>query len=281
VLGRLADRWSFRLGRALPGGSTSYVTRVIMADGAERVLKVGIPGRDLGAEVAALDAADGRGCARLYAHDPDADAYLLELLGPALERSTRPPAEQVMISGRVLRDVWRPLAPTDAEAAATPVKARDLGTFVLATWREHGRPCDPAVVDQAAVYAELLVAAHAPERCVWVHGDPHPGNLLACPVREGAPEGYVFVDPEPFVDDPAYDLGVVLRDWSRLLLAAEDPQGWLRARCADLAGLTGVDAEVIWRWAYLERVSSGLYIHSFGAEQVARPFLDSAARLLS
>ena len=251
-----------------------------MTDGAVRVLKVGIPGRDLGAEVGALAAADGTGYARLFAHDPGADAYLLELLGPALERSSCPPDKQVLLIGRVLRDLWRPVGPTEYESAVEPAKARDLGAFVRATWAEHGRPCPAAVVEQAVAYAELLAVAHVPERCVWVHGDPHPGNLLACPPRPGAPEGYVFVDPEPFVDDPAYDLGVVLRDWSRVLLSHDDPRGWLWERCLRLADLTEVAPEAIWRWAYLERVSTGLYVHSFGAERVARPFLDSAARLL-
>ena len=50
-----------------------------------------------------------------------------------------------------------------------------------------------------------------------MHGDPHPGNLLAVRPRQGAPKGWCFVDPDGFVADRAYDLGVALRDWSWLL----------------------------------------------------------------
>ncbi len=252
-----------------------------MADGAERVLKVAIPGRGLAAEAAALAAAGGRGYVRLLAHDAAAEAMLLEALGPALEWSGRSPADQVGLAARVLQAAWRPVAEHEQGLAAEPTTARGLAELVRTSWSQHGRPCPAAVVDQALGYADLLAAAHVPQRCVWVHGDPHPGNLLTCASRPGAAEGYVFVDPEPEVGDPAYDLGVLLRDWSRVLLSGDvDPQGWLRQRCAELAAATGADPEAIWRWAFLERVSTGLYVHSFGAERVARPFLDSAALLL-
>ena len=57
-------------------------------------------------------------------------------------------------------------------------------------------------------------------RCVVVHGDPAPQNTLRtrAPWR-GAPGGYVFVDPDGFVGDPTYDLGVVLRGWGEHVLA--------------------------------------------------------------
>ena len=36
----------------------------------------------------------------------------------------------------------------------------------------------------------------------------------------------------------------------------------------------------IWAWGFLERVSTGLYVRSFGAERAAEPFLRTAALLL-
>ena len=44
---------------------------------------------------------------------------------------------------------------------------------------------------------------------------------------------------------------------------------------------TGLDPDRVWAWAFLERVSTGLYVWGFGADRVGRPFLDSAAALLS
>ena len=49
-----------------------------------------------------------------------------------------------------------------------------------------------------------------------------------------------------------------------------------------LAEHTGVDAQRIWEWGFLERVSTGLYLLDVvGApDRVARPYLDSAERLV-
>ena len=108
------------------------------------------------------------------------------------------------------------------------------------------------------------------------------GNLLAVRApRPGADTGHVFVDPDGFVADRAYDLGVVLRDWSSTLLGP-DARDVAEGYCAVLAGHTGVDAQRIWEWGFVERVSTGLYLLDVirGPARVARPYLDSAERLV-
>ncbi|MFD0851280.1 aminoglycoside phosphotransferase, partial [Actinomadura adrarensis] len=122
-----------------------------------------------------------------------------------------------------------------------------------------------------------------PERCVVVHGDPHLGNALqAKTARDGAESGFVFVDPDGFVDDPAYDLGVVLREWNDELLASDDPSRTARRYAELLADGSGLEDETaIWEWGYLERVSSGLYLLELGADDLARPFLETAEALVS
>jgi streptomycin 6-kinase len=123
--------------------------------------------------------------------------------------------------------------------------------------------------------------AFDPERCVVVHGDPHPANaLLVCTPRAGAESGYVFVDPEGFLCEPAYDLGVVLRDWNEELLAAADPLAVAHDYCQLLARESGLDEASIWEWGFLERVSSGLYIWAYGSRELGQPFLTTAQRLL-
>ena len=117
---------------------------------------------------------------------------------------------------------------------------------------------------------------------VLCHGDPHPGNLLSVSSpRPGAPTGYVWVDPDGFLCEPEYDLGVVLRGFNDLILAADDPVVTLRSWCAVLAEATGTDAEAIWQWAYLERVTSGLYLINQGWPERGRRFLDSASWVIA
>ena len=127
------------------------------------------------------------------------------------------------------------------------------------------------------LYLDFLL--DGPAKVGLLHGDPHPGNALRAPRRRpGAETGYCFVDPDGFVADRAYDLGVAMRDLSAAVLA--EGRAVAESSCRLLADRTGVDATRIWRWAFLERVSTGLYVLGFGSEAVGRPFLTSAERLL-
>lgn len=278
ILADLERRWSITVGRALPGGSASYVARATTADGGSAVVKVVVPGGSLGDQAATLERAEGRGYARLLGLDADRGAMLLESLGQSLQQSARPPADQLRILADTLLLAWQD--PADVGPALGFDKADSLHALISELWPQLGRPCSERVFRQALTFAEHR-RAPAAEDLVIVHGDPHPANLLAVhPPRAGAETGYCFVDPDGFVTDRAYDLGVVLRDWSSRLVDDCAPAR-LAGYCQLLADRTGVDATRIWEWGFIERVSTGLYVSSFGAPAVGRPFLDSAERLVA
>ena len=228
-------------------------------------------------QVATLARADGRGYVRLLRSDPARRAVLLEELGPALSRRGRTVSDQLRVLADTLALAWQ----DPGERSPVPAKASALARGIRQAWDRLDRPCSVRVVDQALAYAERRVAEAARDLVV-VHGDPHPDNLLTVPTpRAGAETGFVFVDPDGFVADRAYDLGVALRDWSGRLLGA-DARAVAEGFCAVLAERSGVDAQRIWEWGFLERGSTGLYVLDVvGApDRVARPYLDSAARLL-
>lgn len=54
----------------------------------------------------------------------------------------------------------------------------------------------------------------------------------------------------------------------------------LEGYCTILAERASVDFGDVWEWGFLERVATGLYVCSFGAERLGRTFLDSAVALL-
>ncbi|MWA15604.1 aminoglycoside phosphotransferase family protein [Streptomyces sp. BA2] len=282
LLHDLERRWSIGIGAPLPGGSASYVARVRARDGRGAVLKVSLPAPDFTSQVRVLRLAEGRGYARLLAHDLGRRAMLLEALGPSMDRLGLAPRQQMETLCAMLRSAWR--VPRAAVLTADPAqeKARALGEMVERLWESLGRPCSERVVTRALTYAEHRAAAFDPGRCVVVHGDPHPGNALRVTApRAGAEAGFVFVDPDSFLADPAYDLGVVLRDWCAELRGRDRAaaRGLIRSYCALLADRTGSDERAIWEWGYLERVSTGLYVLDFGAEERGRPFLDTAELL--
>lgn len=276
VLAALEERWGLRMGRALPGGSASYVCRATTSRGEARVVKVGVPGHDLAAEARVLAAARGQGYALLHGYDPEVDAMLIEALGPALAQAPGPPERAIGLLADTLREAWR--LPLEAVPPGED-KAVSLRALVLDLDERLGRPTERRVLRTALEHADAL-ADHDPATTVVLHGDAHPGNVLPVTApRDGAPVGYVFVDPDGFRGDPAYDAGVVLRDWCSHL-AEVDARARLEGWCDLVAERTDVDRERVWAWAFLERVSTGLYVMSFGAERVGRPFLASAAHLL-
>ena len=274
LLQELAGRWSLTLGRALPGGSASYVVGARTATGRSVVVKVAMIDPSFEAEVEALRDARGRGYARLLDHDAGRGAALLERLGATLSGSGLSAEEQLDALATTLAVAWRrpDRPPTD--------RGRALADGI-ASRRDLVGAADGPAVERALAYAAEL-AGTDPADPVLVHGDPHPGNLLrAAEPRPGAPTGWCLVDPEPCVTDAAYDLGVTVRDFSSTLLA--DPghaPARLRSWCERVARPSGTDPARVWAWGFLERVSTGLYVRSFGAPAVAEPFLRSAALLV-
>ena len=182
---------------------------------------------------------------------------------------------------KTLKQAW--LVPPDPDQSlhALEYKAQTQDQLIRNLWDTLERPCSEHIVSQALEFARRRLEAFDPQRCVVVHGDPHPANaLLVRAPRAGAESGYVFVDPEGFLCEPAYDLGVVMRDWNEELLAAADPLALAHQYCQLLARESGLDEATIWEWGFIERVSSGLYLCAYGSHKHGQPFFQTAQRLL-
>ena len=190
------------------------------------------------------------------------------------------PEAQIDTLCEMLPAAWQVPAPTGTNAEPALNKARSLAELVARLWEDLGHPCSERVMEYALLCAERRAAVFDPERCVIVHGDAAAGNAVqVLAPRAGAESGFVFVDPDGFLGDPTYDLGVVLRDWCPELLAGDAPSVAHRY-CRQMAARTGMDAAAIWEWGFLERVSTGLYVLSLTPEDLTRPHLTTAEALL-
>jgi streptomycin 6-kinase len=81
VIDSLAKEWSLMIGSSFAGGHAALVVEVTLLDGTPAVLKIGVPGRDVGQEATVLRLANGGGCAKLLRADVSRQALLLERLG--------------------------------------------------------------------------------------------------------------------------------------------------------------------------------------------------------
>jgi streptomycin 6-kinase len=279
IIGQQCQAWSLELRETLPGGSRSHVCRVIRSDGGRAVLKLALPEPGFETQMLTLMAAQGRGYVKVFAHDMGNGAFLLESLGSPIHALVHDVPAVLTVTAETLLQAWQVKAESLPVLAATEHKAASLLALVQGLATKLGLEAVQAV-DLAVRFAHQRLEARHPERQVVVHGDPHTENLLQVEqARVGAESGFVFVDPEGFVCEPEYDLGVAVRDWNAELSLCNDPRVTLRGWCEQLAEQTATDAEAIWQWAYLERVSTGLYLQHHGLPHLGRPFLAMASEL--
>lgn len=278
LLHDLVQRWSLTLGEVYGEGLGVPVVAVD-ADGTPAVLKVDRAGPSFAAQVATLEAAQGRGYAAVLASDVARGAVLLERLGPSLAASRLAPSAQVDHLVAAVRLAWE--LPVDLAPAVAPGddKAAQLAGIVRRFRRGDDVDRWGPALDRAHELARHLSATRDPARDVLCHGDPHPGNALQA---NGIPR-YKLVDPDGFRCEPEYDVGVTVRDFSREVLAGRDhstARAWHDALCDRAADLTGTDGERVRQWAFVERVTTGLYLRWFRDDEAAESFLDAATVLL-
>ena len=280
LIADLERRWSITIGERLNGGTASYVARTRTADGSDAVVKLSVPDPLFTRQIRTLAAARGRGYVRLLAQDAEHHAVLLEALGPPLNHLGLSPEVQIDALCDMLPSAWQVPPPASPNAEPALNKARSLAELVARLWQDLGHPCSEHIAEYALGCADRRAAAFDPDRCVIVHGDAaSPNAVQVLAPRAGAESGFVFVDPDGFLGDPTYDLGVVLRDWCPELLAADAPS-LAHRYCRQIAARTGMDPAAIWDWGFLERVSTGLYVLSLNPDDHIRAHLTTAEALL-
>lgn len=279
LIAEMEQQWSITVGQPISGGTSSYVAHARTADGQDAVLKLALPHFWAPHEIQRLEQAAGAGYARLLASDPDRNVMLMEALGPSISQLRWPPEQVIKTVCATLQQAWQVELSETVPAQTGSSKAQDLAKLIDRAWIGLDRPCSKEVIETALRYAERRQAAYNEDQCVAVHGDPHSGNAMqVLSPRPGAESGFVYVDPEAFVAEPAYDLGIVLRDWTEEFLNGST-RSLVRHRCGLLAKHSGLDGDAIWEWGFLERVATGLYVLEFGASWGQR-HLDVAERLV-
>ena len=261
----LECEWSIEVGDSIPGGTEAFVAEAKFEDGTDAVLKLVIPRTQQAArhEIVALQLAAGEGCVELLRDDEDRGALLLERLGPSLYELGLPIYQRLEILCSAAERVWRPAPGCGLPSGAE--KGLWLVDFITETWEDLDRPCSESVIEHALSCAQRRVAAHDDERAVLVHGDLHQWNALR------SNNDFKLIDPDGLLAEAEYDLGVVMREDPEDLLFGDpfDRAQWLARRC-------GLNAEAIWEWGVVERVSTGLLCTQVNLQPIGSAMLKTA-----
>lgn len=301
-LERAADRWRLSIERAHLEGAGLPVLEVSARPGSAEVpavVKFDGAGSDLQQQVRVLLAAEGTGYVRVLEHDAELGVVLLERLGPTLSRELPDPIFQGDVIAGLLDQAWQlplqvglPFARDEKamsllaaiqqalaapEAPVSPLGGDPSGDDAPPRTRER-LFARRRTVEHARDLARDL-AASSPVTQVVAHGDPHASNVL----RRG--ERFVFIDPDGFRCEPAYDAGVALRDHQLIIDHLEQNHGagagrrWHHGLVRRLALRLDLDADRVDAWAFVERVTTGLHLSALGYIEEGDSWLAAADTL--
>ena len=224
-----ASEWDVELGEPYAIAFASYVAPTV--DG-RYVLKASFEGDDESLdEAAALERWSGVAAIRVVRTDPSRRALLEERALPGTDISTLDDDEATAIAVAIASRLWRP-----AGAPFRPV------SDYVPQWLAN----EPS---ELTPLAEELWAELEPTSDWLVHGDSHHHNIL----RHG--DGYVAIDPKPYLADREYDVPSFL--WNPMTYELDDRQKTERRIAAFVAA--GLDdfrirAWTVIRGAYLRPV---------------------------
>ncbi len=244
------QRWGLTLGEPFAPLSYGYVIGATTPDGAEVVLKAGVPRLDLQFEIAALRLYDGRSSVRLLDADIAAGVSLMERARPGQPIiRLGDDAEATRIAASVMRRLWS----EPAAGEVFPTLTHCGGAFGELRARHGGGsgPLPRALFE----YAESLYAAldASSERHVVLHGDLHHWNIVSA-----EREPWLAIDPHGVVGDPAFEVGSWMRnpvgnqghpDEARLLMNQPDVRKILTRRLEIFADELALDRERLRDWS--------------------------------
>lgn len=244
-------RWAIQVAPPFANLSYNYVAPAVRSDGAQLILKLGMPHPELSSEIAALRHYDGHGSVRLTEADPESGALLIGRLLPGnMLLDLTDDDEATRIAAQVMRALWRPPPPAPDNTVFPTAAHWASGLQRLRARYDGGTgPLPAGMVERAeTLFAELLASSGAP---MLLHGDLHHENILSA---ERAP--WLAIDPKGLVGEAEYEVGALIRNPLPRLLALPDVTATLARRFDVLAETLSFDRQRMIAWSYAQAILS-------------------------
>lgn len=243
-----ARQWSLVVLPPFGTLSYNYIVPVVRADGTDAVLKAGFPSSELCMEIDALCFYARRGSAQLFEVSREQGVFLMERLKPGTPLSTEHDDRRATsVAANLMRQLHRPAPhkhtfPSVGEWAQGLRRLRDR-------FEDGTGPFPARLVDTAdRLFTELLGSMTA---SVLLHGDLHPGNVLAAQRQP-----WLAIDPKGVIGEPEYEVGALLRHpWPGLKAGASTKQVLAR-RVDQIVDEMGFDRARTIGWGLAQAVLS-------------------------
>lgn len=244
----VAMSWDLQVQAPFAQLTYNFVAPVISAKHGPAVLKLAFEAKKFTREYRALHAFDGNGSVRVLEHDEPRGAMLLERADPGQPMTLGWEDRTAAFAGLV-KALWRPAsAAIDLPHVSKEANSRLTQLDRMAQLMDESGFRERATTVRRA--RELLseIASSSDERFV-LHGDLHSHNVVS---SHRMP--WLSLDPLGCIGERAFDVSALLRNESRELLEAVDPQAMVDRRIEDLASECGLDRGRIRAWSFVEAV---------------------------
>jgi streptomycin 6-kinase len=197
------DEWDLVLGEPYDPGVAGHVVRADLSDGTRAVLKLIYPHHEARHEAAALTLWDGEGAVRLYEHDEERWAMLIERCEPGTHLAQLDADKALDVIVGLLPKLWK--------AAGQPFQslAEEAASWVddlPGLWERTGRPYERSLLDAATDALRELSSSQGEQ--VLLHQDLHGENVLAA-----QREPWLTIDPKPLVGEREFAVAPIVRSF--------------------------------------------------------------------
>ena len=249
LLVQAARRWDLQLGAPFLL-SYNYVCAAVRRDGAEAVLKIGVPNRELTSEINTLRLYNGQGACRILEADVEKGMLLLECLRPGTMLVTLKDDDQATeIAAEVMKKIHRPVPQQD-------------GFLSLRGWFNELKKLRPLFGGGTGPFPEKtfatveglireLFAEHRPQ--VLLHGDFHHFNILS------SERGWLVIDPKGVAGAAEYEAGPLLTNPYNVVLSESEALHRTQRRMSILCERLGFEPQRLRAWAICHSVLSSFW----------------------
>jgi len=226
TIGIIEKQKKIKFLKSLEGGTSAFLAEGLTAEGKEIIVKIPLYQLDLGInfinEIKALKKVDGQGYVKLLSYDNVLKVAFLEPLGKPLGDCEFSVNRQIEIICQALKQSWIPLKNSDQFPNTLEIIDWFI-SYINDSWKDLHQPFSTQLLVTTNNFISNRKKDYHPKNSCLVHGDAHNYNILQ--EKIGNIDSFKLIDPDGLRSEPAYDLGVIMREWADELITKPGLKG--------------------------------------------------------